>query len=193
MGVLRPTKSVRPALFLLTKALLLFLRASATTDCTAMKSCVKSTQMMTNIAAPSSMSRPMMFMQSVDGSKYLRWVTQFTLVAQWLKSLFLRIGIEQSTTSSRLNGCQYTEDIENKVQAVGRVSYFWLAFWMIVSHLYRPLISMPQANSERWSLSFGTGRRKPFGVFILLPLWGREIIFRASRCLSPFAHNRLSC
>jgi hypothetical protein len=66
----------------------------------------------------------MMFMQSVDGSKYLRWVTQFTLVAQWLKSLFLRIGIEQSTTSSRLNGCQYTEDIENKVQAVGRVSYF---------------------------------------------------------------------
>jgi hypothetical protein len=41
---------------------LLFLRVPATTDCTAMKSGVKSTQMMTNIAAPSSMSRPMMFM-----------------------------------------------------------------------------------------------------------------------------------
>ena len=52
----------RPEGVLLTKGLLLFLRVSATTDCTAMKSCVKSTQMMTNIAAPSSMSRPMMFM-----------------------------------------------------------------------------------------------------------------------------------
>jgi hypothetical protein len=39
------------------------------------------------------------------------------MVAQWLKSLFLRIGIEQSTTPSRFNGCQYTEYIENKVEA----------------------------------------------------------------------------
>ena len=52
----------RPEGVLLTKGLLLFLRVPATTDCTAMKSRVK----MTNIAAPSSMSRPMMFMQPVD-------------------------------------------------------------------------------------------------------------------------------